>query len=185
MNELRALLQNANGWFTRLTGREKRLVGLAGGAVVFFVIFLILFSFANSASAYRRRTETKIEKLAQIQTLATSYRQAEQSRQAVERQLTNSNIQLISYLQEQGDSAGLDIRAMNPKGDLPIGDGKIIETSVEVNLIDVQLDNLVNFLSQVERGPGVVKVKTLRLEPRPDQETVSAWTTIATYSMKK
>lgn len=185
MNQLRTLLQNANGWFSRLTGREKRLVGLAGGAILFFAIFLILFSFADAAATYRRRTESKIEKLAQIQSLATSYRQAEQSRQAVERQLSNSNVQLISYLQEQGDSAGLDIRAMNPKGELPIGDGKIIETSVEVNLIDVELDNLVNFLSQVEQGAGVVKVKTLRLEPRPDQQTVSAWTTIATYSMKK
>ena len=185
MNQLRALLQNATAWFQRLTQRERRLVTIAGVAVTAFVIFMIFYSFASTASSTRRRTETKIESLQQVQVLAANYRQAEQQRQNVERQLGQSNVQLISYIEDKGENAGLDIRSLNPKGDVPIGDGKIIETSVEVTLTDVQLDKLVNFLSSVERGPGIVKVKHIRLEPRPENQTITAWTTISAYSLKK
>jgi general secretion pathway protein M len=43
---------------------------------------------------------------------------------------------------------------------------------------------LVEFLQAIENGPGVVKVKYLRLEPRPQNETITAWLTIATYRLK-
>lgn len=185
MEQLRALMQNAVASFQRLTQREKRLVGLAAAAVAVFVLFLIFYSFSSTAASIRRRTDTKIEDLHQVQQLAASYREGEQQRQNVERQLGQSNIQLISYLEDKGDSAGLDIRSMNPKGDVPIGDGKIVESSVEVTLTDVSLDKLVRFLSSVEHGPGIVKVKHIRLEPRPENQTITAWTTISAYSLKK
>lgn len=185
MEQLRARLQNALASYQRLTQREKRLLALAATAVAAFALFLIFYSFASTAASTRRRTQTKIEDLHQVQQLAASYRQAEQQRQNVERQLGQSNIQLISYLEDKGDSAGLDIRSMNPKGDLPIGDGKIIESSVEVSLTDVPLDKLVKFLSSVEHGPGIVKVKRIRVEPRPQNQTITAWTTISAYSLKK
>ena len=182
MNELISNLTNA---FNRLTTREKRLVGIAGGAVAVFVLFLILFSFSSAAKKYQSRMEYKLDKLSQVEQLSSSYRDAQQQRQNVERQLNASNVQLISYLEDKGERAGLDIRSMNPKGDVPIGDGKIIESSVEVTLQDVQLDKLVAFLSDVERGPGIVKVKRIRMEPRVEQQTLTAWTTISTYSLKK
>jgi general secretion pathway protein M len=53
-----------------------------------------------------------------------------------------------------------------------------------VTLTDVKLNRLVDFLQAVEAGPGIVKVKYLRLEPRPAQETVTAWLTVATYKLK-
>jgi general secretion pathway protein M len=185
-NPVKNGLTYAQTWFAQLTTREKRLVTLAGSAVAVFLVFILLYSFSSSAQRYRNRTETKLEKLAEVQTLAASYRDAEQRRQAVERQLgAMGGVPLMSYLEEKGDAAGLDIRSINPKNDLPIGDGKIIESAVVLTLADVSLDRLVQFLTEVERGPGVVKVKELRLEPRRDQETITAWATIATYSMKR
>jgi len=74
---------------------------------------------------------------------------------------------------------------MNPKGEVPLADGKIVESSIEIMMPDVRIDKLVAFLSEVERGPGVVKVKYLRLEPRPAAENITAWATIATYRMKQ
>jgi general secretion pathway protein M len=68
---------------------------------------------------------------------------------------------------------------------VPVGDGKIVESSVELTLTDVTLGKLVDFLQSVERGPGVVKVKYLRIEPRPSDQLLTAWTTIATYKLNK
>jgi general secretion pathway protein M len=185
MERLKTLLSLLQTWFQRLTSREQRLVVIAGAAAAAFVLFIVFFSFATSASGYARRTEAKRVRLQEVQALAASYGEAEQARQAVERQLSTSNVRLISLVEEKGTLAGLDIRTMNPKGEMPIGDGKIVESVVEVTLTDVTIDKLVQFLSSVEQGPGVVKVKRLRLEPRSAQETITAWTTIATYSLKQ
>ena len=182
---LRALIATAHAWLNGLTARERRLVGLAAAAVLGFVLFLVFYSFASTADATRKRTALKMEKLQEVQALASSYREAQQARQNVERQLTQSNVQLISYIEDKGTGAGLDIRSMTPKGDVPRGDGRIIESSVEVTLTDVELGKLVGFLSEVERGPGVVKVTRLQMDPRRESEKITAWVTIAAYSMKR
>ena len=36
----------------------------------------------------------------------------------------------------------------------------------------------------VEAGPGLVRVKYLRIEPRLKDETLTAWVTVATYHLK-
>lgn len=185
MNRIRALIAYVQTWLGRLTTRERRMVFAAAAAVGIFIIGGILLSFSSAASATRRRTADKIEKLQEVQALAASYRDAQQTRQNVERQLQQSNVQLISYIEDKGTNAGLDIRTMTPKGEVPRGDGRIIESSVEVTLTDVELGKLVSFLGEVERGPGVVKVTRLRLEPRPEQQTITAWATISTYTMRK
>ena len=56
---------------------------------------------------------------------------------------------------------------------------------MEVTFTDVDLRKLYDFLSSVERGPGVVKVISLRLEPHDAAENLTAWTTVATYKMKQ
>jgi general secretion pathway protein M len=185
MEQIRGLLNDARAWFERLSTRERRMVLATGGAVLTFVLFLILYSFANSADAYRKRTDQKMAKLREVQTLAASYRQATEARQALEQQLTSSNVRLMSYIEEKATRAGLTVSDMTPKNDVGIGDGQIIESSVELRFTDVDLRKLHTFLSDVESGPGVVKVKNLRLEPRASAETMTAWTTVATYKMKQ
>jgi general secretion pathway protein M len=185
MEKIRGLLNDARAWFERLSTRERRMVMATGGAVLTFVLFIILFSFANSASGYRKRTEQKLAKLREVQTLAASYRQATDARQAVEQQLTASDVRLISYIEDKATRAGLSVPNMTPKGEVGIGDGNIIESTVELNFIDVDLRKLHAFLQDVESGPGVVKVKSLRMEPRSASETLTVWTTVATYKLKQ
>jgi general secretion pathway protein M len=185
MNGLKNLITLVQTWFARLTQREQRLVLVAGGAVAAFAVFLMLLSFSSTADGHRRRAQTNLASLEQVQALAASFRESENARQAMERQLSQSNVRLISFIEEKGIEAGLDIRTMNPKGEVPVGDGRITENAVEVTLTDVPLDKLVGFLGAVERGPGVVKIKRLRVEPRTETQTITAWTTIATYSLKQ
>jgi general secretion pathway protein M len=185
MEQIRALLNDARAAFERLSNRERQMVLATGGAVLAFVLFLILFSFSNSASGYRKRTDQKLAKLREVQTLAASYRQATEARQAVEQQLTSSNVRLMSYIEDKATRSGLTVPNMTPKNDVGLGDGQIIESSVELTFTDVDLRKLHTFLQDVESGPGVVKVTSLRLEPRASAETLTAWTTVATYKMKQ
>jgi general secretion pathway protein M len=185
MEKIRGLLNDAKAWFDRLSTRERQMVLATSGAVLAFVLFIILFSFANSASGYRKRTDQKLAKLREVQTLAASYRQATDARQAVEQQLTSSDVRLMSYIEDKATRSGLTVPNMTPKGEVGLGDGNIIESSVELTFTDVDLRKLHAFLMDVESGPGVVKVKSLRMEPRSASETLTVWTTVATYKLKQ
>jgi len=158
---------------------------VAGGAVIAFVLFITLFSFATSADKIRTRTQEKLAKLQQVQELAASYNQATAARTAIEAQLTGNDVSLLSYISDKATAAGLEVPNMTPKGEQGIGDGKILESSMELTFTDVDLRKLTEFLRSVESGPGIVKVKYLRIEPRPATDTLTAWTTVSTYKIKQ
>ena len=174
--------------FAALSSREKRMVGGAGLAVTVFVVFMVVFTFNKKADDIRRRTADKLLKLDEVQTLANGYRDAKARQDALEGQLRASNVRLVSYLEEKAKPAGIELPSINPKADVPLEGSKIIESAVEVTLTDVKLNRLLDFLQSVEAGPGIVKVKYLRLEPRPnvvpENGTVTAWLTVATYKLK-
>ena len=182
--QLKQLLATVRAWFERLNPREKQMVGGLSVALSLFLVFIIVFSFASSANGYRTRTNQKVTKLREVQGLATSYREAEQARQQVEQQLTQSDVRLISYIEEKAAAAGLEVPSFNPRPDVNLGDGRIVESSVELTFTDVDLRKFTDFLRTVEAGPGMVKVKNLRMDPRPGNETLAASTTVATYKMK-
>jgi general secretion pathway protein M len=186
VDRVKGLIADLQAWFARLTQRERRLVLTGGGALAGLFVFILLFSFASSAARYRKNTQKKIGQLQQIQILATSYREATEARRLIEEQLSRGNdVRLMSYVQEKAEQAGLEIPTLNPKGDTPLGeDGKIVESSIEVTLTDIQLNRLVNFLTALETGPGIVKVKKLRVEPRPQSQTLTAVATISSYKLK-
>jgi general secretion pathway protein M len=185
MNPFRQLLNDLRTRFEQLSAREKRLVMAAGGAVLLFILFITIMSFSNSANTHRRRTQEKLAKLQEVQQLAASYNQATAARNAIEQQLTSTDVRLLSYISDKASAAGLDAPNMTPKGEVGIGDGKILESSMELTFTDVDLRKLTDFLRSVESGPGIVKVKYLRLEPRPASDTLTAWATVATYKLKQ
>jgi general secretion pathway protein M len=184
MERLRLLWADLQAWFLRLNPRERVMVTSAGAATVVVVTFVVLFLLSSSADATRRRTESKLQRLAEAEQLATGYAEAERARKQAEAALTSSDVSLLTYVNEKGSKAGLEIPSLNPKGDIPVGDGRIIESSVELTLTDVSLPRLVDFLGSLEQGPGVVRVTFLRIEPRPKDEVLTAWTTVSSYRLK-
>ncbi|HZX40440.1 MAG TPA: type II secretion system protein GspM [Myxococcaceae bacterium] len=184
MERLRLLWSDLQAWFLRLNPRERVMVTGAGGATVVLVTFVVLFLLATSADATRRRTQSKLQRLAEAEQLAAGYAEAERARKQAEAALTSSDVSLLTYVNEKGTRVGLDILTLNPKGDVPVGDGRIIESSVEFTLTDVSLPKLVDFLGSLEQGPGVVRVTFLRIEPRPKDGVLTAWTTVTSYRLK-
>lgn len=170
--------------FSTLSSRERRMVIGAGLAVAVAVVFFVTFSFSNTANAIRMRTTQKLSKLDEVLALTANYREAKVAQEAAERQLAQSNIRLLSFIEENAKAKGLEPPSMTPKAEIPVEGTKIMESAIEITLTDVKLNRLVEFLQTIENGPGVVKVKYLRLEPRPQNETITAWLTIATYHLK-
>ncbi len=181
LSQLQTTLQTS---LATLSARERRLVAVGAVALAVFVVFLVVLSFSSRADAIRARTAKKARQLDEVQALAAGYRDARATQEMAERQLAASNVRLISYLEEKSKAAGIEIPTINPRADLTLEGTKIVESAVELTLTDVKLNRLVEFLTAVEQGPGIVKVKYVRLEPRVQNETVTAWLTIATYHLK-
>ena len=130
------------------------------------------------------RELTALEIQAEYMNRAIRYRDAKGLQEAMEGRLAASNVRLISYLEEKGNKAGLSIPSINPKADVVLDGEKIVESAAEFTLTDIPLNRLVDFLAAVEAGPGVVKVKYLRMEPHLKDETLTAWVVVATYHLK-
>jgi general secretion pathway protein M len=184
IERLRLLWSDLQAWYLRLNPRERVMVSAAGGATVVVVAFVVLFLLSTSADNTRRRTETKLQRLAEAEQLAAGFAEAERARKQAEAALTAGDVSLLTYVSEKGKQAGIDVPSFNPKNDIPLGDGRIIESSVEFTLTDVALPRLVGFLGALEQGPGVVRVTFLRIEPRPKDGVLTAWTTVTAYRLK-
>lgn len=174
--------------FSTLSLRERRMVMAAGLAVAAFVVFFVSMNLSNKASAISRRTSDKAQKLEIVQGFAAGYREQKATQEALERQLGASSVKssasLTSLLEETAKKTGLELPVMTPRADTPLDSSKIIESTVEATLTEVKLNRLLDFITALESAPGIVKVKYIRLEPHPANETATAWLTIATYHLK-
>ncbi len=183
MDAIKQALAQLQARFAALTGREQKLVLALIPVFIAVVLFVLIFSFNNSANTIRKRTENKLQQLNAARELAGNFSQAEGKRRAAEQLLSQGNVRLISALEQKAQQNGLQIPSMTPRGETPLGDGRILETRVDLTLADVSVRQTVDFLSSVERGPGVVKVTYLRLEPRPAQENLTATVNVSAYRL--
>lgn len=178
------LVSNLQASFSTLSKREQRMVAFGGIAAGIFLVFMVTFSFGQKADSIRRTTELKTRKLEDVLTLASGYRETKSRQDALEAQLAASNVKLISYMEDKAKAAGIELPTINPRPDVALDGTKIVESSVEVTLTDVKLNLLLDFLSALEAGPGIVKIKYMRLEPHATAENLTAFVTIATYHTK-
>ncbi|HLT29825.1 MAG TPA: type II secretion system protein GspM [Myxococcaceae bacterium] len=169
--------------FEALSTREQRMVLALIPVFVIVLFFILIITFDNSARSIRSRTEAKRDQLEQVRALAGNYSQAQAQRRAAEQQLSASNVRLLSLLEQRATQAGLTIPTMNPRGEAPVGDGRVLESRVDLTLADITVRELVDFLSAVERGPGVVQTTYLRIEPRPQAENLTANVNVSAYRL--
>jgi type II secretory pathway component PulM len=183
MERIRAWWADAQIWLAAASPRERRLIALAAGGALLFVV---LIGYATFASAIRRAEAALDEKRSdfeKISRLAAGYGALEQERQLLEARLRQSPPALMSFVDATARNDGVEVGGMSDRGVVSGGqNGRPREVSVEVNLGKVPLDKLVKLLSDIERSPGVVRVRRLRLRKSFDNKdmldvslTVSAW----------
>ncbi|TMA09898.1 MAG: type II secretion system protein M [Deltaproteobacteria bacterium] len=183
MDRIRAWWTDARAWLAAASPRERRLITLAGGGVL---LFAVLITYASFSAAIRRAETALDEKRAdfeKISRLAAGYGALEQERQLLEARLRQSPPALMTFVDTTARNNGVDVGGMSDRGVVAGGqNGRPREMSVEVNLGKVPLDKLVKLIAEIERSPGVVRVRRLRLRKAYESKdlldvslTVSAW----------
>src|SRR5712664_3947498 len=183
MEKLRALLADALTWLAAASPREKRLLALAAGGVLVFIVLIGWASFSSSIRRAQGSLDEKRDDFEKISRLAAGYGAQEQERQLLEARLRQSPPALMTFVDTTARNNGVDVGGMSDRGVVAGGqNGRPRELSVEVNLGKVPLDKLVKLIAEIERSPGVVRVRRLRLRKAYESKdlldvslTVSAW----------
>jgi general secretion pathway protein M len=90
----------------------------------------------------------------------------------------------MSHVSQVGSGLGVEVTDLRPTG-APVELDGVMEESVEVNLVRIELGKLARLIQGLERGPGLVKVRRLRIATRTDDpKLVDATVVVATYQLK-
>jgi general secretion pathway protein M len=183
MEFLRRLRAAAEAFLLRLSPRERLMVTAAALAVVAFTVLAVSTGVSRAITARERRIESKTRMLSQIGKLTQGYRQAQAERAALEARLSGPPVQLMSFVSQTGAQGGVEVNDLRPG--TPGGAEGVVEESVEVNLARIDLPRLARLLEGLEAGPGVIKIRRLRVTTRNDDPAlVDVTLLVATYRLK-
>ena len=182
MDRLRALIADAIQYVQNASPRERRLILFAGSGVLAFLLLVLWAGFGRSIARHEDSLAEKRSSFEKAQRLAAGYGQQEQERQLLEARLRQSPPALMGFVDGLARQEGVEIGSMADRGVGGGQNGRPRESSVEVSLGKVPLDKLMRLLQSIERSPGVVRVRRLRLRKSPESKdtldvslTVSAW----------
>jgi type II secretory pathway component PulM len=183
MDKITAWIADARAWIAAATPRERRLLALAASGGTLFVVFVFWASFSSAIHRAESNLEEKQLDFEKISRLSSGYAAQEQERQMLETRLRQSPPALMSFVDGTAKADGVDVGGMSDRGVVAGGqNGRPREQSVEVNLTKVPLDKLLRLIFDLEHGPGVVKVRHLRVKKSADNKemldvslSVSAW----------
>ena len=126
--------------------------------------------------------------LSQVGQLAQTYRRAQSERSLLEAKLQGPPVQLMSFVSQTGTRLGIEVNDLRPSQQAGAAEkaDKVVEESVEVNLARLDLPRLAALLGELERGPGIVRVRRLALRGRSDDPAALDVTlVVATWQMKR
>jgi general secretion pathway protein M len=154
----------------RLSTREMAAVVLAGAALLFTGLWLLLIEPASShLKMLDRNLEYNRGRYSEIVRLSEQYADLKGRISTIERRLKRSEgFSILSYL--EGLARRLDVKnrivQMKPKQGQSTRFYK--EGVVEIKMEKVPLQMLVRYLFQVENSPELLRIKELRIRPRFD-----------------
>jgi general secretion pathway protein M len=184
MERLKQLRADLEAWLARLSPRERMMVSAAAAAVALFVVAMSATAAAAGARAREARIEQKTKVLQQVGQLAGDFRRVQAERTAMESRLKGPPVQLMSHVSQVGAGLGIEVTDLRPAGAPSEADG-VSEESVEVSLARIELGKLAQLVQGLERSPGLVKVRRIRISTRTDDaKLVDATVLVATYHLK-
>ncbi|MCX5869100.1 MAG: type II secretion system protein GspM [Deltaproteobacteria bacterium] len=172
---LRNAIQRALGktGFNKLEKREKRVV--VAGAI--FLICFALFHFTVSPLLQARQQTQKAliqkkEDIKKIRQLQEEYRQLQNQAVNIQNRLQkrSPSFTLFSFIEERATKAKVkqQINSMTPS--TSEGDGPLQESRVDLKLEKISLQQLVDFLQQIESTDDVVAIKRISIQENSKEE---------------
>lgn len=166
MNELWHRIRTA---WDNFSPRERLLLSVAGGVLVLALAWGVLVSplFAAIDRA-GERVETAEQQYAAMQRLRREYDQVDARLAAVEQRIRDNRDQrnILTLLENLAARSSVKIDSMEERQSGSSDSYK--ETKVEVELKNVTLTQVVNYLHNIESADRLFSVKSMRIKQRSD-----------------
>jgi hypothetical protein len=179
------MLERIRDWWERLAPRERRLASLLGitlgVCLLVWVTFLINDGLHNLA-AHNDETRTALEDIEKHRDDLTA---ARTHTGEVTAMIPDEAQPLGLYLESIEQQTGVQIKNSTEKGSVP--KGKFHELGLQIQLFDVSLDQLANFLKLVEtKSPTVVTQRLYVKRSNNKKDSMDrVELTVATYERGK
>jgi general secretion pathway protein M len=174
-------------FFRNLGTRERIFILTAGVAVLLALLFMIVIDpmLAHSARLDRQIITAQRE-LQELQTLQREYWRQKNVLDRINAQLKRTqNFALFSRLEELAGQAGIRSKILYMKPTVSTPSEAYDEEAVEIKMEGVTLEQLIQYLYQVENSPQFMKIKRLHITPRRDnRQILSAIFRVSTFTPK-
>jgi len=154
----------------KLGGREK-LVMIAGGVAVALLLF---YRFGLSPAIERLRTLDRLvaikeREVHQMRTMRETYLAQKRLMEEVNQSLAQrgQDFAIFSFLEELANKTGIKNNIMYMKPALTTAGELFRESSVEMRLEGIALQQLTRYLYDIERAPQLLRVRRMHIKPRP------------------
>jgi hypothetical protein len=168
-------------WFGGLSAREQRLLGILGVISTLFVVFLFGYTVYNSYSVIN----TRIARAEELSALLEANKEAIATKLAGtgDKKTREPVPKLTSFLDDISQRKSVPIQNYGGEKSLPTKDKKYTETSMEVRLAKVTLQQIVDFVQEIENADEAAYTKHIEINiPRKDQrDSFDVVITVATY----
>jgi general secretion pathway protein M len=173
--------------YLRLSSRERTLVGLAGGALVVILVYTLIWQpIEDQRLALTKRIQTKQHDLIEMTQMRDTYldllNQFDLRQKIIEK--ADPHFSLFPFIESTVSQVlgGRDkIASMNPQNK-DMG-GLYREESVELKLNGISLQQLVDLMYKIEKGPQPLRLTRLQVKKRPREP--QTFDVTATVSMLK
>lgn len=171
------------------TERDRRALIIGGSGLLLMILYLVFHSFATSADKLELQANQLDSELNEMIELRSEYRGSEQRIKQLAGELKTLNEPLIStvekiIVEENIERKNFSIRDVNIR--TADADEYFDEKSVDVELKNVSLNDLVDILYNIQRQSSSLKVSNLIINTRLGRsESINAKFRISTYELKQ
>jgi type II secretory pathway component PulM len=174
-------------FFRNLGLRERLFVIGAGAAVLLALLFMLVIDPMLAHSARLDQQIIKAQRdLQDLRTLQREYQRQKSILDDVNAQLKRQkNFSIFSRLEELAGQTGVRSSLLYIKPAVSTPSDAYEEEAVEIKLENVTLEQLTNYLYQIENSPQFMKIKRLYIKPRSDnRQILSAIFRVSTFTPK-
>jgi len=174
-------------FFRNLQPRERLFVIGAGAVLALFLIFkLTIDPMLKRSAELDRQIATARRQLDEVRTLQQAYQRQKSVVDSINSQLKNQpNFAIFSRLEELAGQTGIRSKIVHMKPTVSTPNEVYNEESVEVKVDGVTLEQLVQYLHQVENSPQLLKIKRLEMKPRFDnRQILTATFRVSAFTLK-
>jgi general secretion pathway protein M len=150
----------------KLAKREKALVGMAAGCLAVFILFqFLIFPLLDSKERMERGIKTKEAALKEVLTLSAEYQAQQKGTQDIAQALSSrkKGFTLFSFLDEAAGAANVKSFIKYMKPSTSPGTGAYQESTVEMKLEGITLEQLMGYVYRIESPNDLVNIRRVTI----------------------